>query len=122
VSRTKWENRDPDYLDPHTGKPIYDRRAKVGIWTAKLKADFFPARKPTHTQRLQIAAAVCLILDLSAAHEGFTSGKPLPKDYLPKLNALKSILASFRPKAPRKTGQAAKDSGLGLAAILGGEA
>jgi hypothetical protein len=119
VSRTKWENRDPDYCDLE-GKPIYDRRARVAIWTAKLKADFFPARKPTHAQRLQIAAAVCLILDLSAAHEGFTSGKALPKDYLPKLNALRAILAGFRPKAPK--GKAVPKDSPSLAAILGGDA
>jgi hypothetical protein len=119
VSRTKWANRDPDYVDLE-GKPIYDRRAKVRIWSEKIRADYFSARKPTQTQRLQIAAAVCLILELSAAHEGFLSGQPLPKDYLPKLNALRAILAGFRPKAPK--GKVVKDSGPSLAAILGGNA
>ena len=122
MSRTKWAQRDPDWTDSN-GLPVYDRKAKVRIWSEKIRAEFFPARKPTQTQRLQIASAICLILELSAANQGFTSGLSLPKDYLPKLNALKSILAGFRPKAPKtKTGQAAKDSGLGLAAILGGEA
>jgi hypothetical protein len=111
-----WANRDPDYSDLE-GKPIYDRRARVHIWTAKLRADYFPARKPTHTQRLQIAAAVVLILDLSAVHEGFTSGKALPKDYLPKLNALRAILAGFRPKAPK--GKTVPKDSPSLAAILG---
>jgi hypothetical protein len=123
VSRTRWSQRDPEWKDSNTGLPIYDRRARVHIWTAKLQAEYFPARKPTQIQRLQIAAAVVLILELSAAHEGFISGKPIPKDYLPKLHALRHILVGFRPKAPKtKTGQAAKDAGMGLAAILGGEA
>lgn len=119
MSRTKWASHDPDYLG-RDGLPVYDRKARVRIWSEKLKAEFFPARKPTQTQRLSIAAAVVLILELSAAHEGFTSGKGLPKDYLPKLNALKSILAGFRPKAPK--GKTVKNSGPSLAAILGGEA
>jgi hypothetical protein len=120
VSRTKWANRDPEWKD-REGKPVYDRRAKVRIWSEKIRADYFPSRKPTHSQRLQIAAAVCLILDLSAAHEGFQAGKPLPKDYLPKLNALRAILASFRPKAPK--GKSIAKAAPSLAAILtGGDA
>lgn len=122
MGRLKWSERNPDYLDSD-GLPVYDRKAKVRIWSEKIRAEYFPARKPTQTQRLQIAAAVVLILELSYAHEGFTSGQSLPKDYLPKLHALRHILAGFRPKTPRgKTGQAAKDAGMGLAAILGGEA
>ncbi len=121
MSRTRWKDRDPDFKDHNTGKPIYDRKARVRIWSEKIRAEYFSTRKPTYTQRLQIAAAVCLILDLSAAHESFQAGKPLPKNYLPTLNALRAILAGFRPKAPRKaTQQADPDKGLGLAAILGG--
>jgi hypothetical protein len=118
VSRTRWGQRDPDYLG-RDGLPVYDRKAKVRIWSEKLKAEFFPARKPTQTQRLQIAAAVVLILELSAAHESFLSGQPLPKDYLPKLNALRAILVGFRPKAPK--GKTIPKATPRLAAILGGE-
>jgi hypothetical protein len=119
VGRTRWSQRDPDYQNPD-GTPVYDRRAKVRIWSEKLKAEYFSARKPTQTQRLQIAAAVVLILELSAAHESFLSGQPLPKDYLPKLHALRHILAGFRPKAPK--GKTIPKATPGLAAILGGEA
>ena len=119
MGRTRWSQRDPDYLD-REGKPVYDRKAKVRIWSEKLKAEYFPTRKPTQTQRLQIAAAVVLILELSAAHESFLSGQPIPKDYLPKLHALRHILAGFRTKAPK--GKTVKNSGPSLAAILGGEA
>jgi hypothetical protein len=117
VSRTKWANRDPDYLD-REGKPVYDRRAKVRIWSEKLKADYFSARKPTQTQRLQIAAAVVLILELSTAHESFLSGQPLPKDYLPKLHALRHILAGWKPKAPK--GKAVPKATPGLAELISG--
>jgi len=120
VGRTRWKDRDPDWKDPNTGQPIYDRKARVCIWAEKLKAEFFPARKPTQTQRLQIAAAVVLILELSAAHEGFISGKPIPKDYLPKLHALRHILVGFRPKVAK--GKAVPKDAPSLAAILGGEA
>ena len=120
MSRTKWASRDPDWKDSD-GLPVYDRKARVRIWSEKLKAEFFPARKPTQTQRLQIAAAVVLILELSEAHEGFTSGQPLPKNYLAQFNTLQRLLESFRPKAPRGKKAPAKDSGMGLAAILGGE-
>ena len=121
MSRTRWSQRDPDYLD-RDGLPVYDRKARVRIWSEKIRAEYFPARKPTQTQRVQIAAAVVLILELSAAHESFQAGGSLPRSYLPQLNALKSILAGFRPKAPKGKSQAAKDAGMGLAAILGGEA
>jgi hypothetical protein len=119
VGRLKWSERNPDYQNPD-GTPVYDRRAKVHIWTAKLKAEYFSARKPTQTQRLQIAAAVVLILELSAAHESFLSGQPLPKDYLPKLHALRHILAGWKPKAAK--GKTAPKDSPSLAAILGGEA
>ena len=120
MSRTRWSQRDPEWKDPNTGLPIYDRRARVRIWAEKLKAEYFPTRKPTQTQRLQIAAAVVLILELSAAHESFLSGQPIPKDYLPKLHALRAILVGFRPKAPK--GKTVPKDSPSLAAILGGEA
>ena len=119
MGRLKWSERNPDYQNPD-GKPVYDRKAKVYIWTAKLKAEYFSTRKPTQTQRLQIAAAVVLILELSEAHEGFTSGQPLPKNYLAQFNTLQRLLESFRPKAPRGKKTPAPDSGMGLAAILSG--
>lgn len=119
MSRTRWKDRDPEWKDPNTGKPIYGRRERVRIWSEKLKAEYFPARKPTQTQRLKIAAAVVLILELSAAHESFLSGQPIPKDYLPKLNALRAILVGFRPKAPK--GKTVPKDSPSLAAILGGE-
>ncbi len=124
MSRTRWANRDPDFKDHNTGKPIYDRKARVRIWSEKIRAEFFPTRKPTQSERLRIASAVCLALSLSEIHESFQAGKPLPKDYLPKLNTLQRLLESFRPKAPRgKGGKAAPKDSLGLAAILsGGEA
>ncbi len=121
MGRLKWSERNPDWKD-REGKPLYDKRAKVKIWSEKLKAEFFPGRKPTQSQRLQIAAAVCLALDLSEAHANFQASKPLPKNYLQILASLQRILDSFRGKAPRNKKTAAKNSGgLGLAAILGGE-
>lgn len=120
MSRTQWANRDPEWKD-REGQPLYNRRAKVRIWSEKLKAEFFTSRKPTQTERLQIAAAVCLILDLAEAHEGFQALNPLPKNYIQKFKTLERILEGFRPKAPRKTGKAVNESGLGLAAILGEE-
>lgn len=121
MGRLKWSERNPDFLKPD-GTPLYDRAAKVRIWSEKLKAEFFPTRKPTQTERLKIAAAVVLALDLSTAHEGFRASKPLPKNYLQILASLQRLLEGFRGKAPRRKKAAAKDSGgLGLAAILGGE-
>ena len=121
MSRTRWSQRDPEWKDPNTGLPIYDRRARVRIWSEKIRAEYFPARKPTQSERLKIAAAVCLILELSAAHESFQAGGSLPRSYLAQFNALQRLLEGFRPKAPRgKTGQAANDSGLGLAELLSG--
>ena len=119
MGRTRWASRDPDWIDSN-GLPVYDRKARVRIWSEKLKAEYFSARKPTQTQRLQIAAAVVLILELSAAHECFLSGQPLPKDYLPKLHALRHILAGWKPKAPK--GKTVPKHSPSLAAILGGEA
>jgi len=119
VGRLKWSERNPDYLKPD-GTPVYDRRARVRIWSEKLKAEYFSTRKPSRVQRVQIAAAVCLILEISAAHESFQAGGSLPRSYLAQFNTLQRLLDSFRPKAPK--GKVVKDSGPSLAAILGGEA
>lgn len=120
MSRTLWANRNPDWKD-REGKPIYDRRAKVRIWTAKLQAEFFPTRKPSPTESVKLSAAVCLVIDLCQAHASFGATQALPKNYLTKFNALQRILQSFKPKTTRGKKATAKDSGPSLAAILGDE-
>lgn len=123
MARVKLANRDPNWKDPETGKLVYSLKDRVKIWHAKLQEECFPHKRPTGTQRVSLAAAVCLIISLSDMHLAFQEGKPLPKNYIPTVNTLRSTLATLRVKAPRKANQQADpDKGLGLAAILGGEA
>jgi hypothetical protein len=127
MARLKLSQRNPDYQKPD-GTLLYSREERLKIWQAKLLAEFFSTRKPSHTQSFQIRAASLLLVDLS---EDFSRGcalEPLPKNnanFWARFSLLQRILAGFKPAKKgghqgRKISEKA-DSGLGLAAILGDE-
>jgi hypothetical protein len=137
MGRLKLSERNPDFRKPD-GTLLYDRRERFRIWKAKILSEFFSDRKPSHTQQLQLSAAVVLILSLSENLDPsgeISAGRSLsrrpknnqendhlknelPKNFLTKFNTLQRILAGFKPQSTRSK-KAAKDAGPSLAAILG---
>jgi hypothetical protein len=120
VAYTPLHLRDENWRDWETGKLVYDQQTRVKIVRAKLEAEYFPHRKPSGSQVTHLAAAAVLTLALSDIHADFSSGKPLPKNYLSMLAHLRAELLSLQTKPPRgknnPKGQGTE--GIGLASLL----